>query len=556
MRQAALYLQQQQQSSNHWSCSISPSPIATSLGVVALQLQDASRHAEVIHRGRQWLIAGQHPDGGWGEAGAQASDADATYLALAALHLTETDESTAAEETAVERAHEWLALATRRAPGAAVTAPQLHEPCASIAVLAGLLDRRALRRSYPELLFLPVFLPARLHGMSPVAQMSYIGTSLLHTAVSPDRSRRLPTRKAALSHALEWLTRARAADSSFAGSPFLSALVVAGLLAAGQRLVPWLERSVAFLAESQREDGSWTAVGDTGALDTALAVLALRDVDQPLMPAERIREWILRQQSMRHCWTTDAPPGGWPSVAPGGWPDTRATTSALLALRALDAPASLVALRRGAEWLARTQTREGGWRAYGRASRMPYDQPCPLLTVQALQALHATNRLFAYPDLLRRALGFLARAQRYDGSFASVWCREATLGTAGVIEGLAECGLTQLPFVRQACDALLRLQNDDGGWGGVRLQPSTAEETAAATLALLCAPTDDGRLLDAALRGVWWLLEHQRADGAWEPAPILLHHTGAMFASEGVAATLALRALGRAMSQYQDEYAE
>ena len=107
---------------------------------------------------------------------------------------------------------------------------------------------------------------------------------------------------------------------------------------------------------------------------------------------------------------------------------------------------------------------------------------------------------------------YLARTQRYDGSFASIWFREATAGTASVLEALSDCDLLATPMAARAREALLRGQNDDGGWAGLRMQPSTAEETAWAVLALLRCE-GDAPARKAAAAGARWLLRHQRDDG-------------------------------------------
>jgi squalene-hopene/tetraprenyl-beta-curcumene cyclase len=147
---------------------------------------------------------------------------------------------------------------------------------------------------------------------------------------------------------------------------------------------------------------------------------------------------------------------------------------------------------------------------------------------------------------LTRALAYLRRVQRPDGSFASIWFREATAGTASVLEALADCGLEATPLALRARDALVRGQNEDGGWAGIaHRQASTAEETAWAVLALLCCPGDAaGRT--AIRRGLAWLAAHQRPDGAWTPAPIGLYYSAMWYSDSSFALTLPTQALARA----------
>jgi squalene-hopene/tetraprenyl-beta-curcumene cyclase len=191
---------------------------------------------------------------------------------------------------------------------------------------------------------------------------------------------------------------------------------------------------------------------------------------------------------------------------------------------------------------------------------MPFDHDCPYITGHVLCALHAAGRFEANPKTLDRALAYLSRAQRYDGSFASIWFREATAGTASVLEALADCGLIATPaeggswassMAAHARDALLRSQNDDGGWAGLRMaQASTAEETAWAILALLRCPLDDA-ITQAVSRGGAWLIAHQRHDGTWEPTPIGLYYSAMWYSDSYYAVTLPMRALARIKARYE-----
>jgi squalene-hopene/tetraprenyl-beta-curcumene cyclase len=193
------------------------------------------------------------------------------------------------------------------------------------------------------------------------------------------------------------------------------------------------------------------------------------------------------------------------------------------------------------------QNHDGSWSTFVRNSRMPFDHDCPYVTGHALSALHALGYLERRPWIRDRALAYLQRAQRYDGSFASIWFREATCGTASVLEALTDLGLADASMALRAREALLRLQNDDGGWAGARLQASTAEETAWATLALARGAVDTPSRA-AALRGARWLAEQQRPDGAWTPAPIGLYYSAMWYSDTWYALAFPLQALKRARS--------
>jgi squalene-hopene/tetraprenyl-beta-curcumene cyclase len=75
---------------------------------------------------------------------------------------------------------------------------------------------------------------------------------------------------------------------------------------------------------------------------------------------------------------------------------------------------------------------------------------------------------------------------------------------------------------------LVKIQNQDGGWGGAMHVRSSVEETALAVEALACIFTagvpaksgSGGTILEAMVRGATWLIERVES-GEWKkPAPI------------------------------------
>jgi len=65
---------------------------------------------------------------------------------------------------------------------------------------------------------------------------------------------------------------------------------------------------------------------------------------------------------------------------------------------------------------------------------------------------------------------------------------------------------------------LRSIQNPDGGFGGCKSAPSTAEETGLALRALVVSGVDPEE--ECCTRAAKWLIEKQRPDGSWNPAPI------------------------------------
>ena len=534
-----------QRGDGSWAEVLSSSALATAIAIVGLALVDSAGHRERIARGRRWLLAAQHEDGGWGDAMGDPSNINATSLAIAALTYTRAAADDVEDAPAAERA---LARARVCLDGfggyAAVGDPArctLSGPCRTVSALAGTMDWRRIKLLRPEV----ILLPQRLRRTISTTFPAYLSISLLHSVKAPELLNALPTYRRARKELLAWLAGAQGPNGSFEESAFLTSVIIACLTAAGEGAQPWLAPALAFVLTSQRADGGWSIDRDLETFDTDLAVFAFAEARQQVPRADAIRAWLLARQFDAICFPTAARPGGWAWAMPAGWPDTDDTSYTLLALLTLGQPAESAAVQRGADWLAWMQNRDGSWSTFVRNSSMPFDHACPYIVGHVLCALQASGHLARHPAVLRRALAYLARAQRYDGSFGSVWFREATAGTASVLEALADCGLGASAMAGRARGHLLRSQNDDGGWAGLRGQAATAEETAWAVLALARGPrTQEPNA--AVRRGVAWLIAHQREDGLWAEAPIGLYYSAMWYSDSAFAAAIPLRALARA----------
>jgi squalene-hopene/tetraprenyl-beta-curcumene cyclase len=120
-----------------------------------------------------------------------------------------------------------------------------------------------------------------------------------------------------------------------------------------------------------------------------------------------------------------------------------------------------------------------------------------------------------------RAIAFLARSQRADGSWHPLWfgnehaADEAnpTCGTARVLGGLATAsalvGTQVVDTRRRGVTWLVDAQNADGGWGGAGGVQSSVEETgfALSGLASSAGRERDTRLTRSLVRGCEWLID-------------------------------------------------
>lgn len=528
--------------SDHWVGRLSSSALATAMSVVALHVTDRARYQAQIEAGRRWLAATQHEDGGWGDAVVDRSNINATSLVIGALKLTANPPPQPFPDGGgLARA---LGLLEQMGGWEAVGDPKrctLSGPCRTVAALAGIMDWRRIKRLRPEV----VLIPARFRKTISTTFPAYLTISTLHSTRAFDARNELPTYRLARRRVLEWLRQAQGPNGSFEESAFLSSVIVAMLTAAGEGRTPWLQPAQEFILRSQRGDGSWPIDRDLETFDTDMTVMTFTEAAQPVPNGDRIERWLRARQFTEVCFPTSAVPGGWAWAMPAGWPECDDTSYTILALLALGVAAGDPAVEAGLRWLEGMQNRDGSWSTFVRNSRMPFDHDCPYITGHVLSALGRSGRIKQNPKPLERALAYLRKAQRPDGSFASIWFRKRTAGAASVIEGLCDCGLNDDPMVGRARRSLLANQNEDGGWGGVRgADASTAEETAWAVLALLRVRAPDSE--KAIGRGLDWLLDHQREDGTWSEWPIGLYYSAMWYSDSAFAATMPAQALARA----------
>ena len=198
------------------------------------------------------------------------------------------------------------------------------------------------------------------------------------------------------------------------------------------------------------------------------------------------------------------------------------------------------AIARAREWILGLQCRDGGWAAFDADNQYFYlnnipfadhgallDPPSADLTGRCVSMLAQLGETPQTSEAIRRALRWLERDQREDGSWYGRWGLNYIYGTWSVLSALNAAGIEPAsPMVRKAVDWLLAIQNPDGGWGedetsydldyrGHRACPSTASQTAWALLGLMAA--GEARH-PAVARGMAYLLTTQGEDGLWAEA--------------------------------------
>jgi len=367
-----------------------------------------------------------------------------------------------------------------------------------------------------------------------------------------------PIRRRAVARAIEWILRHQDSNGQWGGiQPAMVNAVLAlhavGFAADHPVMMSGIQGVEDFLVECEGTLMYQPCVSPNW--DTALAARALLDAGlDPSHPAlGRAGDWLVANQIFR--------PGDWsvlnPTLEPGGWafefandwyPDVDDSAVILTVLDALpiaQTAAGKRAIAAGLNWTLGMQSRDGGWAAFDTNNTAAFLNRIPFADMEAMidpptedvtgRLLHLMGTVGYRPDFgrARRAVEFLRRTQRSDGSWWGRWGVNFVYGTWCALAGLEAIGEDlRAPWIRRAVDWLATHQNADGGWGETVASyddeslagqgDSTPSQTAWAVLGLLAA---DGPSSRAVERGIAWLCRTQGPDGTWDER----HFTGTGF---------------------------
>jgi squalene-hopene/tetraprenyl-beta-curcumene cyclase len=467
---------------------------------------------------------------------------NATGFALPALSIADPEQS----QDAIARA---LAYIAGRGGRAALSDPKqttLFACCLSWMALAGIEDY-----TWETAFRLPVgiiFLPRAIRQKISFGMPAIFSLGLMHS-----RKKRLsrPLKliiRLAEPRVLAWLSKVQGENGGFQESPLLNAVVYIGLNRAGISHEV-ADRSLAYLLQTRRADGSWTCQRYLEVSVTTYILEALECAGY--LHAPRFKptiEWLCSQQLSEPFVATGCPAGAWSWGKPSGWADMDDTAGALTMLQRMGLPADDPHIQLGYQCLHAMQNAEGSWGMFLKNSSLRLtaynsgiDRPCPALTARIAIALYEHAQTFT--PALERALAYLRKVQRADGAVENVWFHDYVYGTALTLDAFATVGLPTDATALRCREWLLANQNADGSWGGSRGQPGTVEETAWALSALLAegvaAPAE---CLDKAAS---WLVAQQRPDGTWPPAVLGVYFPSLWYSDDHIANGFALRALAR-----------
>ncbi len=570
-----------------WTGELSDSALSTALAVTALRrAPDTSPDdTDRWRRGLAWLLATQTADGSWGDTPELTGNLSTTAIVWATLHDLRGDATGSAPASALadalRHAEDWIApRAGSTAPAALVQAISkiygadrtFAVPILSHLAWCGALGTHAQNwRAIPPLPYLLALLPRRLLALLRLHVVSYALPALIAIglarplAMARARGRRGGWRALLVPALLRRLGELQPSHGGYLDAAPLTAFVALGLTTAGFGASTVARRCRGFLRDGQRASGAWPIDTDLSLWVTSLAARALAAVpDTAFDGAPILAHLHATQRRTRHSFT-DAAPGGWGwSDRAGAVPDGDDTAGALIALHRLGAPMD-EAIREGLLWLVKLQNRDGGLPTFCRGwGRLPFDRSCPDLTAHACAAWDAWSgaadkRLrTCLTRCRRRAVRYLRRRQRADGSWIPLWFGNAgradhanpTLGTARVLSTLAG-RRTDAADVAQAYARgeawLCAAQHPDGGWGADAATPATIEETAWGVIAL--AQPDAGPVARAAAaRGAAWLSRVAARDPSLAPAPIGLYFAQLWYSEKLYPLVWSVEALARVLA--------
>lgn len=285
------------------------------------------------------------------------------------------------------------------------------------------------------------------------------------------------------------------------------------------RLRQAIGAAVSFLLDSRSEDGLWRDFRTlAGASSEWVSGFVASSLGAARAAPETLRAALLALLQRQR------PSGGW------GYnervpPDCDSTAWVLVAMsgRPVWKPSMIL---RGLAYLRRHGGESGfatylpedgieGFIGAEAADTEGWRQPHLCVTAVAVRALLLHG--LGGDGAARAGLAALSQDQARDGLWYSYWWPGAAYATAQSLRTLACAGALPMERWRAAADAVIRLQQDDGGFGDEG-GPAHSFATAMGLSALLTRP--DPACDEAVDAAAAWLLREQRA-GSWPSHPIL-----------------------------------
>jgi squalene-hopene/tetraprenyl-beta-curcumene cyclase len=252
--------------------------------------------------------------------------------------------------------------------------------------------------------------------------------------------------------------------------------------------------------------------------------------------------WLASKQIFQKGdWSIKRPnlePGGWAFEFDNSWyPDVDDTGLVLLLLYKFADTEHVKPenLEKGVNWILGMQGKDGGWAAFdvdnnfSLLNKIPFgdleamiDPSTADLTGRVLELL-GTLKFKRSDSHVRRAIAFIKKKQEENGSWWGRWGVNYLYGTSTVLAGLNAIGEDMSsPYIRKTVNWLKSSQNLDGGWGescasyGTYLPQGCVESTPSQTAWAVLGLISTGEVgSQEVLKGIAYLLRHQKPDGTW-----------------------------------------
>ena len=567
-----------------WEGRLSSSALGVAVAVVALHFDNAVQNASEIRKGILWLQKNINSDGSYGDTPESKGNVSTSLLVYAALNLyAASDEQIKATQQKVAGYLSSLKIDVQSPQVAKfILAHYQKDYTFSVPILAmcgvcGVPGEDAFNH-IPQLPFELSLLPRKFYRLLNLSVVSYAIPALVAVGILIYKKKKSNLfwrviRRFSIKKAMTILHRMLPESGGFLEAIPLTAFVSLSLINSGFADTDVVEKGIQFLKRTQREDGGWPIDVDLSTWVTSLSVKAFRGKLEGFLNSDqedKIADYFrLIQNGKIHPFNGTGPGGwGWTNYS-GSVPDGDDTPGAMLALLKLE-PKSKIKheVLNAANWLKELQNSDGGFPTFSRGwGKLPFDQSCSDLTGHCLLAV--SEVVENYQDelsgeesenlkkIFEGALQYLEKKQAENGSWLPLWFgnqltanhTNPVYGTAKVVTYLKDAALhnwhsTQNKdklekMIRKGNDFLVRIQNEDGSWGGDKNIPGTIEETSLAVSALI-----SGENLVICESGLKWLEETIMEKG-FVSAPIGLYFASLWYDEKMYPLTAYLEALAR-----------
>lgn len=570
MEEAALdYIMRRRSADGLWHGQLSSSAISTAVALFALHLSDAASHEANVSKAVDWLLLTMQENGTWGDSPESPSNMTATLLSFAALSsVGQAPEATKSYLSGCfggfTDTH--IVKGVIRYYGKDLT---FSGPILAMCALSGVLSDW---NKIPRFPFEFALLPQSVYRFLRLPVVSYAIPAFI--AVGLMVHNRVPTswfytyRTNMIPQALRLLRKLQPVHGGYLEAAPLTGFVALCLCGAGYGQHEVALASIQFLRNTQRQDGSWPI--DTN-LSTWVTTLVAKVVGSSLSDApDLIQKLKSFAEKQAHPFTgVQAGGWGWTSL-PGSVPDADDTSGALLALFELTKGDFSDEVEHGLKWLLSMQNNDGGMPTFCKGwGKLPFDRSTPDITAHAFLAMH--KWLPFMPETLsekcsksmNRMLTWMRKAQLSDGSWLPLWFgdQDATnalspvYGTATTVEYLSHSNQELArDLISRGLNFLLKNQNADGGWGGMKMANSKVSLTARALTAIATSCVHSQNSSDvhrvSLMQGLAFLEQRFDQGQLFDPEPIGLYFSKLWYSEDLYQPVFVLQAL-RAVDAYQ-----